>query len=432
MVLSGETMSPSATRTLILVVLLSACREGDPQRPERPERPADETGGVPPLDTGGADTEDLPGWDGELPDPTAWVFGLDEVHRVELRISEAAEISLRRDPYTYVEAALDFDGHQLDPVGLRLKGKIGSFRDLDGKAGFKLDFNRFVPGQELSGLERLNLDNMVQDPSCNHDRVAYRIYNAVGIPAPRVGYAQVLLNGDLYGVYALIEDYDDVLLDWAYEDSSGNLYDGDYLVQDDGSYLLADFSPSRQANFQLDEGEDVGLADIQAVTEALRETCETEAFMDAAGAVVDLEHFAMLWAGEIWVGQWDGYAINGNNYRVYFDPADGGRAHLHPWDHDNAFSDGDWVLSPSGDLAQCCKRDEACHALFHEALLQIGQAAGALGLLGEVDDALQLIEPYLIEDPRREFSMDTLENRRSDLLFWLQVRSNVLSNYPSL
>ncbi len=416
----------------ILSMLCVACRGGEDAPPDRPPQEPSRDSGDSSADTGGADTEALPGWDGEVADSADWVFSLDRVHEVEILLSTAAEASLREEPYTWIEASASFDGRSLEPIGVRLKGKIGSFRDLDAKAGFKLDFNRFDAALDLSGLERLNLDNMVQDPSCNHDRVAYRIYNAVGIPAPRVGYAQVTVNGDNFGVYALIEDYDDVFLDRAYSDPSGNLYDGDYLLQDDGSYLLADFQPAWHDNFQLDEGEDVDLEDIQGVTEALRESCDTEAFMDTAGAVVDLERFAAFWAGEIWVGQWDGYATNSNNYRVYFDPADAGRARLHPWDHDNAFYQGDWVLSPSGELAQCCRRDEACHALFHEALEQLGQAVGAVGLLGEIDDTLEMLEPYLQDDPRREFTMASLEDERSALLFWLQVRENELTNYPSL
>jgi spore coat protein CotH len=339
---------------------------------------------------------------------------------------------LRRSPYDWVEASITVDDLSLNPVGLRLKGKVGSFRDLDSKAGFKVDFNRFDPELELAGLERLNLDNMVQDPSCNRDRLAYRIFEAVGIAVPRVGYAQVTVNGELFGLYALIESYDDVFLDRAYPDPSGNLYDGDYTLFEDGSYVLADFQPAWHDNFQLDEGQDVDREDIHRVTEALRESCDTEAFEDSVGAVVDLEQFAMFWAGEIWVGQWDGYAFNNNNIRVYFDPDDEGRAHLHPWDLDNAFSSGDWILSTSGELAQCCRRDEVCHARFHDSLEQIGQASGTLGLLGELDDALELIEPSLREDPRLEFDVDDVEDAHSELLFWLQVRENVLGNYPSL
>ena len=117
---------------------------------------------------------------------------------------------------------------------------------------------------------------------------------------------------------------------------------------------------------------------------------------------------------------------------MYFDPADGGRAHLHPWDHDNAFYRGDYITAPLGNLAVCCKRDEECHALFHEALERVGHAVGALYLLGEASDTADLINPYLATDPRREYSMASVEDEQAALLFWLQVRSNVLGNVPTL
>ncbi len=421
-------MRPNTSDLAPLVALLCLACQGDalPFPDEKPQRSPRGSGGS------AADTEEVPGWDGEHEDPADWVFSLDRVHQVEILLSANADTNLRQDPYTYVEASLSLDGQTLDPVGLRLKGKIGSFRDLDAKAGFKVDFNRFDAQLTLSGLERLNLDNMVQDPSCNHDRIAYRIYNAVGVPAPRVGYAQVRVNGDSFGVYALVEDYDDVLLDWAYSDPSGNLYDGDYIPIGDGGYRLADFQRTMHDNFQLDEGQDVGHEDIYQITEALLDSCEGEGFMDAVGAVVRLEDFAQFWAAEIWLGQWDGYAANTNNYRVYFDPADGGRARLHPWDHDNAFLTGDWVVHPSGELALCCKRDEACHALFHEALKRVDHAAGAMGLVGDLRDTMELLEPYLRDDPRRECSMESVEDEQGALALWLQVRGYVLANFPTL
>ena len=58
-----------------------------------------------------------------------------------------------------------------------------------------------MSGQRFLGLKKLTLNNMVQDASMVHEGLAYRAFRAVGVPAPRTGYAFVRLNGSAYGVY---------------------------------------------------------------------------------------------------------------------------------------------------------------------------------------------------------------------------------------
>ena len=53
-----------------------------------------------------------------------------------------------------MQADLLLDGeHELQDVGVRLKGRLGSYRSLSQKAGFKVDTDTFVDGQTLLGLE---------------------------------------------------------------------------------------------------------------------------------------------------------------------------------------------------------------------------------------------------------------------------------------
>ena len=86
-------------------------------------------------------------------------------------MSQAAIDSLYTDPYTYVEARLMFDGEIVQPVAVRIKGRLGSYRSIYGKPALKIDLNHYED-QELYGLERLNLNNMVQDGSMTHEYIA--------------------------------------------------------------------------------------------------------------------------------------------------------------------------------------------------------------------------------------------------------------------
>ena len=379
-------------------------------------------------DDGDPPLEHVPGTDG---DPTDALFTIDEVHAVDIELSSEAIDSLWASPYEYVEGTIAIDGQMLASVGVRIKGKLGSYRDLDDKSAFKIDFNRLVPGQTFLGLEKLNLNNMVQDYACAHERTAYDLFNAMGVPAPRVGYGWVRVNGADYGLYTLVEVYDDVFLRRHFDDPTGNLYDGDYYLWPDWTYTLIDFVDPQYQYYVLDEGVDVGMADIVAVVDAVAAVNGTDQFTPVVGALVDLENFTRFWATDAWIGQHDGYVHFTNNYRVYFDPHDG-LADIMPWDPDWAFYAATDVTQPVGILAQACKADPACHSHFLDAVEEVGQAAHDAHLEQQLSELITLIQPYVESDPRREYTLDTVLTYQADLYNWLQTRAAVLENTVGL
>jgi spore coat protein CotH len=70
----------------------------------------------------------------------------------------------------------------------------------------------FVKKQKLFGITKFTLNNMVQDPSYIHEALSYRLFRAVGVPTPRVGYANVTLNGRNYGLHLNVETVDTTML----------------------------------------------------------------------------------------------------------------------------------------------------------------------------------------------------------------------------
>lgn len=361
----------------------------------------------------------------DVPEPDAdKLFSLDQVHVIEVSLERAAETSLRNSPYDWVEGDVTVDGQLFSHAGLRIKGRLGSLRSFDAKCGLKIDFGQFGSAAKLEGMKKIGLGNMVQDNSQVNQFAAYAIYRAMGVPAPRMGYAWVTVNGEDYGLYALVEDYDDVFLKGWYADNSGNLYDGDYKLWPDGSYTLLDFQNGVDDLFELDEGADVGLSDLKAIT----------AVLDAGGdvsALVDTDLLARMWAVDAWIGHYDSYSYNINNFRVYFDPADG-KADLFPWDPDWAFYTDTPVTNPSGRLSAICKNDTACHARFLSALSEISAQVEADDIPAKTQAAIDLITPYVSQDPRRELDLNTVSASQDFLRRWLDRRDEALAGMQGL
>ncbi len=380
----------------------------------------------------GVPLEEVPGTgdDGSGYDGTesAGLYTLDRVIPLDITLSTESERSLNADPYTYVEASITIDGDTLDKVGIRIGGKYGSLRTLTQKAGFKIDLDRYDNTQKWRGLERLVVKNMVQDYSFMHEYIAFQVYEALGVPAPRVGYLWVTVNGEDFGLYSDVEALDDRFLSRAYDDASGNFYDGDYwLAEDWSTYKLLDFNASTQDLMVLDEGEDVEHADVHAVTEALMAAQAGGDFMTEVGAVVDLEHHVRMMAVEFWVGQYDGYSNYTNNYRVYFDPDDG-LAKISPWDHDWAFYDSNPMTPQYGLISKACFRDETCYALFQEAVVELCAVLPTLDLSGDIDTATELLTPYIEADPRKEIGASTAAEYQRALKRWVEGRYTTLAS----
>lgn len=165
-------------------------------------------------------------------DAAAWLFDPTSVVSVSLDFPQESLDSLAADPYTYVPATFSMVAgvSTYGPwnITAKIKGRIGSYRALPGKSAFKLKFSK--SSQRVSGLKKLTLNNMVQDPSKIHETVVYRLFRSVGVPAPRTGYANLSINGESFGLYLNVETVDDVMLDkWYGADNTNHLYEGTYL-----------------------------------------------------------------------------------------------------------------------------------------------------------------------------------------------------------
>ena len=288
----------------------------------------------------------------------ATFFSLDRMHELEITLDGPGLTSLSDAPRTYVRGAVTLDGCAHGEVGVRLKGGAGSFIPLGGsypeisddgngrpgKSAFIVDFNRYVSGQSHLGLEKLTINNMVQDPSFVHEHLGYALFREGGVPASRTAYARVTLNGEEKGLYLLVEpNDDDVFLRGSYGSTDGNLYEGAYG---------ADFReppPGGEAEwFDQDNGSDTSRSDLHAVVAALDGLGPDDDAMDVLGAHFDMDEYVTFAATEIYLGHWDGYAWSANNFKVHHDLATNRWTFL-PWGIDQLFVD---ELGPHAGVMQ--------------------------------------------------------------------------------
>lgn len=233
-------------------------------------------------------------------------FFAGPILRWSLRISEASMAGLRESPREYVPAELTVAGKTYRGIGVHVKGSAGSKRSVDDRPALTLNFDRFSKGQRVFGLEKLHLNNSVQDPTYINDNLASRVYRAAGIPATRATHALVELNGLDQGIYVVKEAYDEHYLKRHFPQEigrHGNLYDGGFIRDID-------------RNLEKDAGGGPDdFSDLKPLREAT--TSPLAVRQELFDRALDVDRFLTFMAIQMVLDDWDGYVRNRNNYRVY-------------------------------------------------------------------------------------------------------------------
>ncbi len=308
-----------------------------------------------------------------LYDPgTVWV--------VEVDLPQASKEALEADPEgKYQPATLMFmrtdgtPGGVLETVGpkevtMRLKGSA-SFKPLTGKAAFKIKFPEVGSGTgPFLGLRKMTLNNMVEDPSMTHETLSYTLHRALGVPASRTGFVYLRLNGEDFGVYMNVENYDNVAMAKKF-----GSFDGDVQHVYEGENG-ADLKPELVGSFEVDEGPD-DISDLEELAAAVNEA-DPEPWSDIVGAHADLEEMTRMWAAEKYSGQLDGYAggpgpDHPNNYFLATGPDSLFR--MLPWGQDETWKEASHLPfeGEAGLMFEKCLADSDCEGGYLDALATV-------------------------------------------------------------
>src|SRR4026207_1419796 len=152
------------------------------------------------------------------------LFDQNSVQDIQLTVNprDWSELKERYRENVYYQADLRWRGEVVRNVGIRSRGQ-GSRSET--KPGLRVDFNRYVTGQQFLGLKSLVLDNLLQDPSMLKERVVMRFFAEMGIPAPRVAHVRLFVNSTFAGLYTVVESIDKDFLKRTLDENDGYLYE---------------------------------------------------------------------------------------------------------------------------------------------------------------------------------------------------------------
>jgi hypothetical protein len=342
------------------------------------------------------------------PDPSDLFFGKGLVPTIYIEVSPAQEEKWREDLRQYVSCSLtemmpnentgSTEEEQIKStyakVAIKAKGAAGSYRELDDKPALTINMAKFAKGRSFHGLEKFHLNNSVQDESYLNEWLCSEISREMGVPAPRVSHAHVVLNERDLGLFVLKEGFDRPFLKRHFGDADGNLYDGGFLQDVD-----------------LDLEKDSGKGpDDHSDLQSLRAACE-EADLERRWLMVenqlDVDAFLSFVALEMMTCHWDGYTMTKNNYRLYFHSKDG-RARFLPHGMDQMFGDPGFPLfeSPPSLVGRAVLGNPQWRAKYKaiiERSLPLFAAARQRERLESISSRLQPVVAYWGSDFQKRF-----------------------------
>jgi len=162
----------------------------------------------------------------------------------------------------YAQCAVVIDGEAYKNTAIRAKGNTSlsmvSSMDSD-RYSFKLEFGHYDSTRTYYGLDKLSLNNLIQDATYMKDYLTYRMMGAFGVDAPLCSYVYITVNGEDWGLYLAVEGVEDAFLRRNYGSAPGELYKPDSTGFGGGRGNGRDFSMGDFINSDKDGEENQGL-----------------------------------------------------------------------------------------------------------------------------------------------------------------------------
>lgn len=128
----------------------------------------------------------------------------------------------------YIPATVIINGTKIENVGIRPKGNSSlsmvARDDTTDRFSFKIEFDHYITGQTWLGLDKIVVNNMQGDASYLKEYLSYDIMSYVGVESPLYAFADISVNGELWGFYLAVECLEDSYTERVYGSDHGKLY----------------------------------------------------------------------------------------------------------------------------------------------------------------------------------------------------------------
>lgn len=194
------------------------------------------------------------------------LFDTSVVHTIDIVMDDWEGFIAGCEDEEYVLCDLVIDGEEQPGAGIRAKGNtslssVAAYGN--DRYSFKIEFDHHDSSLSYYGLDKLNLNNIIQDNTYMKDFLSYQLMAAAGAAAPLCSYVWITVNGEDWGLYLAVEGVEESFLLRNYGTDYGELYKPDSMEMgggrgNGGGFDMDQFQERFENDeFSLPEGTDV-------------------------------------------------------------------------------------------------------------------------------------------------------------------------------
>lgn len=185
------------------------------------------------------------------------LFDQSKVHTIDIVMDDWDGFIDTVENEEYSVCSLVIDGEAFKNVAIRGKGNtsMSSVSQMNSdRYSFKVEFDHYDSTKTYYGLDKLCLNNIIQDNTYMKDYLAYTLMGDFGVAAPLCSYAYITVNGEDWGLYLAVEGVEEAFLQRNYGSDYGELYKPDSLSFGGGRGNGKDFN-MEDLQFDKDSGQ---------------------------------------------------------------------------------------------------------------------------------------------------------------------------------
>ena len=420
------------------------------------------------------------------------LFDTEQVHTIDIVMDDWDGFLETCENEEYAQCAVVIDGEAYQNTAIRAKGNTSltmvSSMDSD-RYSFKLEFDHYDSGRTYYGLDKLSLNNIIQDTTYMKDYLTYQMMGAFGVDAPLCSYVYITVNGQDWGLYLAVEGVEDGFLRRNYGSDSGELYKPDSMSfgggrgngrefdmknvmdfsengafpsppeaqpfdstqntseserhrgggpgggmgSDDVKLRYIDDDPDSYSNIFQNAKTDITKADQARLIASLKALSEGESLE----GVLDIDEVLRYFVVHNFVRNGDSYT--GSMVHNYYLYEEEGRLSMIPWDYNLAYGTfqggdaGSEVNAPidtpvsGGDSRPMVDWifDSQEYTALYHQYFQ--EFLETVDIAGLIDTAAELIAPYVEKDPTRFYSYEEFETGVETLRTFCRLRAESIA-----
>ncbi|WP_417747417.1 CotH kinase family protein [Rosistilla oblonga] len=235
-----------------------------------------------------------------------------------------------------VPATMIVDGKTYEGVGVHFRG-ASSFGHVPrgSKRSFNVSLDTIDEDQRIDGYKTLNLLNCHGDPSMMSSVVYSQIVRKY-IPAPKANFVHVVVNGESWGLYNSVQQFDKTFLKENFDGSKGTRWKvPGNPGADGGMRYLGDDLAEYKSRFEMKSND--GEKEWQALIDLCKTLNETppEQLVAALEPILDIDETLKFLALDVVLLNGDGYWTRASDYNLF--RSKDGKFHIIPHDMNEGF-----------------------------------------------------------------------------------------------